>query len=65
MTDTTLPARVRAELAFRSPVIAVTPETRLSGWEEYRARQAAVLANMARLRAMRMAKVDNLITRST
>jgi hypothetical protein len=50
------PARVRAELAFRSPVIAVTPETKLSGREEYKARQAAVLANMQRLRAARLAK---------
>jgi hypothetical protein len=50
------PALIRAHLAFRSPVIAVTPEAKLSATEEYRANQAAALDNMARLRAMRMAR---------
>src|SRR3974390_3070129 len=56
MTDAPSPARARAELAFRSPVAAVAPETKLSAMDEYRAKQAATLDNMARLRALRMTK---------
>jgi hypothetical protein len=47
--------KARAELAFRSPVIAVTPEAKLSALEEYKAKHAAQLASMERLKAMRMA----------
>jgi hypothetical protein len=53
MRDTT-PARAQAEMAFRR--IEVTPEQKLDAMAEYRAKQAAQLANMDRLRAMRMAK---------
>jgi hypothetical protein len=54
MTDTH--SRASAEMAFRSPVMAITPETKLTAWEEYKARQAAVLDNMARLRELRLWK---------
>ena len=54
MIDTPSPARAAAESVFRR--IEVTPETRASAMDQYRARQAAQLANMAKLRAMRMAK---------
>ena len=54
MTDRPNPARARAESAFRR--IEVTPETRASAIDEYKAKQAAELEKMARLRAMRMAR---------
>jgi hypothetical protein len=55
MTDTTSPARARAESVFRT-VVTVPPEAKLSAMEEYRAKQAAQLDNMARLRAARLAR---------
>jgi hypothetical protein len=45
-------ARARAEAAFPT----VTPEEKQTATDEYRAKQAAALDNMARLRAMRLAR---------
>jgi hypothetical protein len=56
MTTAPSPARASAEMAFRSPAVAITPEARLDGMTEYKAKQAAELDNMAKLRAMRKAK---------
>jgi hypothetical protein len=51
MTDTPT-TRAAAEMAFRT----VTPEERLAGMDEYKAELQAKLDNMARLRAMRLAR---------
>jgi hypothetical protein len=53
MTESTNPARARAEAAFRR---TVTPEEKSSAMEEYRAQQQAVLDKTARLRAARLAR---------
>jgi hypothetical protein len=53
MTDTSSPARDRAEAAFRR---TVTPEEKSSAVDEYRAQQQAVLDKTARLRAARLAR---------
>jgi hypothetical protein len=52
MTDAPSPARAAANDVFRR--IEVTPEAKLDAMAEYRAKQAAALDNMARLRAMRL-----------
>jgi len=49
------PARAKAEAVFRSRVVEITPEARLDAMSEYKVKQAAELANMERLRALRMA----------
>lgn len=54
MTDSPSPAHARAEAVFGR--IEVTPEQKLDALAEYRAKRAAELDNMARLRAMRMAR---------
>jgi hypothetical protein len=56
MTSAPTPARAKAEMLFRTPVAAVAPESKLTAWEEYRAKQAALLDNMFRLRALRLAR---------
>ena len=54
MTNSPSPAHARAEAVFGR--IEVTPEQKLDALAEYRAKRAAELDNMARLRAMRMAR---------
>jgi hypothetical protein len=51
-TDAPSPARLAADAVFRR--IEVTPETKQTATDEYRAAQAAQLDRMARLRAMRL-----------
>jgi hypothetical protein len=53
--STSNPARARADAVFRT-VVTISPEAKMSAWEEYRAKQAAQLERMAQLRAARLTK---------
>ena len=54
MTDTPSPARARAEAVFK--VVHVTPETRTTAWDEYKAAQEATRLRMQAQRAARLAR---------